>query len=473
MLKNEFKNKKVLVAGVGKIPKGSLNSAIKFFSRLGARVVVTDAKLAKELKQGTGHLKGIKTIFHFGGYRKDDFKKAEIVIKAQGNREQEPFLKVAEKAGAYVTTDVGLFMSLIPPVPTVGITGTRGKSTTTALLGEMIKADGLAAYVGGNNKVSPLNFLSQLKRDHARGKYAAVVLELSSWLLEGWRKEGLAPSVAVVTNVFPDHLNTYPSYAAYVNAKAEIFMAQDKDGTVVLNRENAVTKKMSKLANGKVFWFSKKPFVGRGTYVKNNVIVFSDKKEEIVAALSDIRYLCGEHNLENVLAAITAAKIVGVKNSSIVKALRAFRGLPDRQELIRTKDGVQFINDTTATSPAGVVAALRTFGALSKKKIVLIAGGKDKELDFKPMAREIKKYVKSLVLFDGTGTKKLIIELKRLGFKYDIAPVVTDMKTAVKIASDVSEPGDLVLLSPGAASFGLFKNEFDRGEQFKKAVRKL
>jgi UDP-N-acetylmuramoylalanine--D-glutamate ligase len=473
MLQNEFNNKKVVVAGVGKIPKGSLNSASRFFSRAGARVIVTDAKPANDLKLGLRHLKGVKAVFHLGGYRKKDFKTAEIVIKAQGNREQEPFLKDAERAGAYVTTDVGLFMSQIPFVPVVGVTGTRGKSTTTALIGEMIKADGSSTFVGGNIQVSPLNFLNSLWQDHKKGKCCAIVLELSSWLLEGWKKEGIAPTVAVVTNTFPDHLNTYSSYGSYIGAKAEIFAAQDKDGIVVLNRDNAVTRKMIKSAKGKVFWFSLRPFKGTGVYVKNNTIVFNHKNEETVARLSDIKYLAGVHNLENILAAVAAAKLMGVKNSSIVKTLRSFRGLPDRQELIRIKSGVRYVNDTTATSPDGVVAALRTFGTSLKKKIVLIAGGKDKELDFKKMAQEIKKYVKDLILFDGTGTKKMITELKRIGYKYDIAPVVSDMKTAVKIASDMADRGDVVLLSPGAASFGLFKNEFDRGEQFKKAVRAL
>jgi UDP-N-acetylmuramoylalanine--D-glutamate ligase len=480
MMQNEFKNKKVVVAGVGKIRRGSLNSASRFFSRTGARVIITDAKPAAELKLGLRHLKGVRAVLHLGGYRKDDFKKADIVIRAQGNREQEIFLKIAERNNALVTTDIDLFMSLIPPVPTVGITGTRGKSTTTALVGEMIKADGSSTFVGGNIGVSPLNFLKPLRRDHKNGKSCAIVLELSSWLLEGWKKEGIAPTVAVITNIFPDHLNNYSSYKSYIGAKAEIFAAQDKDGIVVLNRANAVTRKMSKLAIGKVFWFSLRPFKGRGSYVKNNAIVFNDKKEEIVARLSDIKYLAGVHNLENILAAVAAAKLMGAKNSSIVKTLRSFRGLSDRQELVRIKSGVRYVNDTTATSPDGVVAALRTFGKSQiangkslKKKIVLIAGGKDKELDFKQMAREIKKYVKDLILFDGTGTKKLIVELKRVGYKCDIAPVVRDMKTAVRVAADMADRGDVVLLSPGAASFGLFKNEFDRGEQFKKAVRKL
>jgi UDP-N-acetylmuramoylalanine--D-glutamate ligase len=231
---------------------------------------------------------------------------------------------------------------------------------------------------------------------------------------------------------------------------------------------------MSKLAKGRVVWFSKKLFAGDGAFIRNGQIIFRDaKKEETVAMVKDIRYLSGEHNLENVLAAVCAAKTVGVSNASIAKALKRFRGLPDRQELIRERRGVKYINDTTATSPDGVVAALKTLGGAQKNKIVLIAGGKDKGLDYREMSKLIRSRVKTIILFDGTGTQKLLLELGRAGFDYDRAPIVKDMATAVKLAANEAESGDIVLLSPGCASFGLFQNEFDRGAKFVKAVRSL
>ena len=471
-MKNTMTNKKVLITGVGRYKLGSNNSAARFFVKQGAKVTVTDPKPARELAVGLEHLKGLKATYHLGGYRAVDFKSADLIIKNQGNRSLDPFLKIAERAGIEITTDVGAFMALAPPVPIIGITGTRGKSTTTALLGEMVSESGCSSYVGGNMKVSPLNFLDKLWRDHKRGRCAAVTLELSSWLLEGWKKEGIAPAVAVITNIFPDHLNTYSSYAAYVNAKAEIFAAQDKDGIVVLNRDNKETRKFASKCNGRVFWFSARPFSGAGAFVRNGKIVWRDKKEEIVARVGDIKYLAGEHNLENILAAAAAAKLLGIGNKAIVKTLRSFKGLPDRQEFVRDLKGVRYINDTTATSPDGAVAALRRFGTKGKK-IVLIAGGKDKELDFRAMAAEIKKRVASLVLFDGTGTEKLIKELKRTGAKFDLVPIVKNMKTAVRLAANEAKRGDIVLLSPGAASFGLFQNEFDRGAQFVNCVKSL
>lgn len=467
-----FKGIKVLVTGVGRYQKGSNNSAASFFVSHGAKVTITDPKTKKELLEGLKHLKGLKAVYHLGGYRRADFLAADIIIRNQGNREIEPHLKAALKAGKCVTTDVGAFLSLIPAVTTIGITGTRGKSTTTALLGEMVASDGCASFVGGNIKMSPLNFLENLWSVVEAGKCSAVVLELSSWLLEGWEKEGIAPTIAVVTNIFPDHLNTYNSYSDYIFAKSEIFRAQNSDGIVVLNRDNKETIKLAKVVRGRIFWFSKKPFKGMGVFVKNGKIIFKYAKEETVARISDIKHLKGEHCLENILAGVAAAKLAGVDNAAIIRTLRSFRGLPDRQEFIRSVKGVKYINDTTATSPDGVVAALRTFGK-GRKKVVLIAGGKDKVLNFKEMAKEIKRTVKSLILFDGTASLKIINELKKIGFKYDLAPVVKDMKTAVKLAVGEVKKGDIVLLSPGAASFGLFKNEFDRGEQFVKAVKAL
>jgi UDP-N-acetylmuramoylalanine--D-glutamate ligase len=471
-MKNIMTNKKVLVTGIGRYKQGSNNSAARFFVASGAKVTITDPKPAKELALGLKHLKGLKATYHLGGYRAADFKNADLVIKNPGNRSLEPFLKIASRAGAEITTDVGAFMALAPPAPTVAITGTRGKSTTVALLGEMVAGSGCASYVGGNMKLSPLNFLDELWRDHEADRCAAVILELSSWLLEGWKKEGIAPSVAVVTNIFPEHLNTYPSYAAYIRAKTEIFAAQDKDGIVILNRDNAETRKLAAKCRGRVYWFSRRPFAGRGGFVRAGKIVWRDQKEEIVARLSDIRYLQGEHNLENILAAVAAAKTLGIKNNAIVKVLHSFHGLPDRQEFIRNFRGAAYLNDTTATSPDGTIAALRRFG-VGVKKIVLIAGGRDKELDFRAMAKEIKKRVAALVLFDGTASEKLIKELKRVGAEFDMIPVVKDMKTAVRLAASEATRGDIVLLSPGAASFGLFQNEFDRGAQFVKAVKAL
>lgn len=468
----KFKGKKVLITGVGRYKLGSNNSAARFFASAGAKIMITDPKPAVDLVEGLKHLVGLKAIYHLGGYSQQDFTWADFIVKNQGVRALDPFIKIAEKKGVHSTTDVGVFMHYAPDVPIVGVTGTRGKSTTTALIGEMISASGCEAYMGGNMKVSPLNFLDKLRRDHKSGRCAAVVLELSSWLLEGWKKEKISPKVAVITNVYPDHLNTYTSYAAYIAAKAEIFASQKKGDAVVLNRDNPLTRRLSAKAKGKVYWFSKKPFAGRGAFTRRGWIIWKDKGEEAIARASSSKHLAGEHNLENILAAVTAAKLLGIKKTAIAKALKSFKGLPDRQELVRNFRGADYVNDTTATSPDGTVAALHRFGGPGKK-IVLIAGGRDKGLDYRGLAAEIKKHVDSLILFEGTATDKILAELKTLHYEKDIAPLVKDMRTAVRLAASEAEPGSVVLLSPGAASFGLFQNEFDRGERFVKEVKKL
>lgn len=458
--------------GLGRFQAGSGSSAARFFAGRGARVTVTDLKRRDELKEPVARLRGLGITFVLGKHRKEDFRRADYVIRNPDVRSTNPLLALARRHGAKVVTDIGVFLEHCPPIWPIGVTGTRGKSTTTALVGEMLRRAGLRTYVGGNIQVSPLTFLDDLWRDYRKIAPAGVVLELSSWLLEGLSKAGVSLRIAVITNVMRDHLNTYPSMKEYIEAKAEIMKGQGKSGVAILNRENAITRRLAREAPGSVLWFGKRPFSGDGTFVRNGRIMYRrEGVSRAVARVSDLRHLAGTHNLENALAAVTAAKVSGVPDTAVVRALRAFRGLPNRLERIRIVRGVAYYNDTTATTPDGTIAALRTLG--KGKNIVLIAGGKDKVLEFRALARAIREQVKSLVLFEGTATAKIIWELRRIGYPYDEVPIVKDMRVAVRLAREAAKRGEVVLLSPGAASFGLFQNEFDRGAQFVKAVRKL
>jgi UDP-N-acetylmuramoylalanine--D-glutamate ligase len=468
-----FKGKKVLIMGLGKFPQGSGSSAARFFARAGARVTVTDLKSKADLKEAVSRLAGFRISYVLGRHRNADFQRADIVVRNPDVRSHSPFLAIARKHGARIVTDISVFLSLCPPVLPIGVTGTRGKSTTTALLGAMLMNAGHRTYVGGNIQVSPLTFLSNVWRDYRNLKSNAVVLELSSWQLEGLSELGLAPRMAIITNVLRDHLNTYPSMKEYGYAKSEIFLKQGKSGVTILNYDNAITRSFAKKVPGRLFWFSRiGGFRGDGTFVRKGRIIFRfDGIDETVAKVSDIRYLPGDHNVENVLAAVTAAKHRSVPNTVIVRTLRTFVGLPNRLETIHTMRGITYVNDTTATTPDGAIAALKTLGA--KKKVVLIAGGKDKELVFKEMAVAIKKYTKAIVLFDGTATLKLVWELKQIRYPIETIPIVKDMKLAIALARQIATKKDTIVLSPGAASFGLFKNEFDRGDQFVRAVKKM
>ncbi|MFH1226240.1 MAG: UDP-N-acetylmuramoyl-L-alanine--D-glutamate ligase [bacterium] len=473
-----FKNKKITIMGLG-LHGGGLGIA-KWLAEQGAILTVTDLKTKKELAVSLKKLKKFKRIkYILGRHQAGDFQKADLIIKNPGIFNNSPYLTAAQQAGVPIETDIGLFFNFCP-APIIGITGTRGKSTTTALIGEMFKAIDRKTMVAGNIRRSPFDNLKKLT---AR---TPVVLELSSWQLEGLKSVKKSPHLAIITNVMKDHLNRYAGMKGYIAAKKLIFQYQNPKDFAILNKNNKITAQLGKTITARRYWFSKKYFTEEnGSFVRNGQIFFRQYgKESPIIKVADL-FLKGEHNLENVLAAVTAAKICNLPQSKIIKALKSFKGLPDRQELIAVKKGISYYNDTTATTPDGVMAALKLLGppAGGKKKMILIAGGTDKKLDFKDLGKMIPQKVKALVLLEGTATDKLLkkIEPRRrrgetphltrcVGKKMLPIARVDSMASAVKTANNFAVKGDIVLLSPGGASFGLFVNEFDRGEQFRKEV---
>lgn len=463
----DFKDKKVVIMGLGQYKEGSGISAAKFFISRGAKVLITDLKKESELKSQLNELnrfcklkaKSYKLVL--GRHRFSNFKSADIVVRNPGVQADSPYLLAARKAGARIASDISIFLSLAPTANTIGVTGTRGKSTTSAFLHQMLKTKEKHAELGGNILRSPLNFLNKIHEE------TSVVLELSSWQCESLEEIKKSPHIAVITNIMRDHLNTYKGMKEYVAAKTLIYKYQSPEDAVVLNRDNPWTEKLGQSVPSQRFWFSARPFVEEsGVFVKNGKIIFRlNGKEEKVARVSLVA-LKGEHNLQNALAAVCVAKILGVKNFAIKKVLRNFKGLPNRMEEIREIKGIKFINDTTATTPDATIAVLKTFG--KGKNIILIFGGADKKLKYGDIAPVIKKFVKTVVLLPGTAEAKIktalygrtVLEAK-------------NMDEAVRIAYKSAKKGDFVLLSPGAASFGLFKNEFERGEKFVKVVRNL
>ena len=322
-------------------------------------------------------------------------------------------------------------------------------------------------------------------------------MELSSWMLESIGDAKISPPIALITNIMPDHLNTYAGMPEYIAAKENIFRYQRADDLAVYNYDNEITRKMGERAPAKRFWFGKR-VGGSGAYLKNGLIIFRDGGEHKICSVKDIN-LPGEHNAQNVMAAVALTAAMGIPPAVIKRTVKKFRGIPNRLEFIRDFRGVKFYNDTTATTPDAVIAALRALSKgppplmggvggrverghfpltsiLSHKgrggRIILIAGGADKNLDFAEMARELKKQKVRLVLFDGRATEKLTAELDKIHYHSEGQPV-RDMKSAVGLAVSLSKRGDIILLSPGAASFGLFQNEFDRGRQFGKMVERL
>jgi len=473
-----FKDKKITVMGLGLLGRGV--GVVKYLVSKGAKVTITDLKTDKELKSSIEEIKkfyknikyqisNIKITnkksrinkkyrilntrykihpikFILGGHRLSDFKNVDMVFKAAGVPLDSPYIAESRRHNVPVVMDDALF-AREASCKIIGVTGTRGKTTTSTLIYELAKATGKKAYLAGNIKgVATLPLLDKVKKDDL------MVLELSSWQLQGWHDLKISPHIALVTNIYRDHMNYYKnSMAKYVEDKKAILKYQAKNDFLVLNRNCSWCKKFVKEAKGKVIWFSKND----------------------VAAKWRLKIL-GEHNLENIAAAMAVGKILGLSPSQIKKAAENFRGISGRMEFAGEADRVKYYNDTTATMPEATVAALSALAETkkqknekTKKQIVLIAGGADKNLKFNDLAKAIKKYTKAVVLLNGTATPKIQHQLRvtRYGLPVTLA---NSMPEAVRTASKFAARDDIVLLSPACASFGMFKNEFDRGEQFTK-----
>lgn len=462
-----FAGKKVVVMGLGLYKKGSGLMAASFFAKQKAKVLVTDLQSQEVLAPSLRHLRKYPNItFVLGKHRKKDFEKADLVFQNPSVPDSSPYLQIAKAKKIPILNDWSIFLThpKFDSKNFLAVTGTRGKSTTTSLLFEMIKSVYPRTFLAGNIGVSPLSFFQKY-----RGQ--PVVAELSSWLLRGLKPVEKSPHIAIFTNLYRDHLDKYPSFKSYLKDKTLIFRYQKEGDFLVINRDNPWTFRLGKTRpKNQVFWFSKKKFLGQGIYLdpKRKRAIFQDKKKKIKIDLKEIKLL-GKHNLENILAATCAALLFGIPQEKIQNILSNFYGLPNRFELLGEVKGIKFINDTTATSPDGVVAALKTLKN-HKRRIILLAGGSDKNLDFREMASLIAREVKALILFQGKASQRILKSLPSKTKMTIIYPCLS-MKEAFKKAVSLAQKGDIVLLSPGAASFGIFKNEFDRGEQFVKLFK--
>ena len=453
-----WKDKRVLILGLGQYPKGSGVSAALVFAKLGARVTVTDEKPESEMKANVARLRKHENVrFVLGKHELSDIDGAEIIVANPRVRPSSPMMKRARKKRIPVTSDIALFLDRCP-AQVVAITGTRGKSTTATLIAKMLKESKKRVWLGGNILVSPLTFLSGVKPKDI------VVLELSSWQCESLGASLRQPHVSVITNLKRDHLNAYEGMEDYAEAKAQIFRHQEPDDAVVLNADDTYGRKWMSEAPSSVLTFGKK---GKRATIRNGILRLDGK--DIIRA--DRLRIIGEHNALNACAAMIAAREVGASIAGIKKALTSFKGLENRLQFIREVRGVSYVNDTTATTPDGTIAACKAM--LPRVRFLFfIMGGSDKELEYEELGKLFQKSKKCIGVFllPGNASDKMKREFNRHGIAYE---EVADMKTAVRRASETAESGDAVILSPAAASFGLFKNEFDRGEQFVKAVKKV
>ena len=445
MVKSDFKNKKVTIMGLG-ISGGGVGAA-EFFAKAGARVLVTDLKTRGKLRESLGRLKGLSIRYVLGRHRKEDFENADLIIKNPGVPNESKFLALAKKSGVPIETDVGIFFDLCP-APVVGVTGTKGKSTTAFLIHQILKRKYKNAVLGGNIGKSVLEVLPKIK------KGGPVILELSSFQLEALTEKKLSPHIAVITNIFPDHLNRYSSFAQYAKAKTNIFRFQKPEDFLIIPEDNRLLEKLTKNARSKKIYFSK-----------------------IVA--KSIPFLSLAHNAANLAAAIEIAKLFKISRKEILSLIPRLKLLPHRLEKVGEIGGVAYINDSGATNPGAGIEAIKAARSLFKNgRLILIAGGEDKNLDYSVFAGEILKNADFLILLPGSATEKMKVEFQKhlartKNLKLKAVIDAPDMKQAVIHARRLAQKRDAVLLSPAAASFNLFQNEFDRGEQFIKALRSL
>ena len=458
--KKYTKNKKVTVMGLGLLGRGI--GVVKFLAECGADLIVTDLKTEEQLASALKPLAKYKNIkYVLGEHRLADFANRDLIIRAANVPMDSIFLAEARKNNIPIEQDASLFVKFVklhlPKVKIVGVTGTRGKTTVTMLLADILKSafGDQNVHLGGNIRgLATLPLVKKIKDTDT------VLMELDSWQLNsfspsvrglsGGPEEGISPHVSVFTNLLVDHQNYYKnSMELYFADKANIYRYQKTGDVIVAGKEIAkkIKNQRSKIKNG-----------GKLIEVnaKNFPVGWKTK-------------LLGEHNLFTTALAVEAARALGVKEAVIKKAVANFAGVPGRLEFVREVKSVKYYNDTTATTPDGVMAALE---ALKKYQgqIILLGGGADKELTYGDYAKVVKKTVKALALFKGAATDKIITALGKNKIPFE---VFDNMKSAFAWAKLQANRGDVVLLSPGAASFGVFKNEYDRGDQFVSLVKKI
>ncbi|HUU93291.1 MAG TPA: UDP-N-acetylmuramoyl-L-alanine--D-glutamate ligase [Phycisphaerae bacterium] len=445
----------VTVMGLGLFGGGV--GAARYFARQGACVTVTDLKGADALAPSIEALEGLPITFHLGGHDAADFTAAEIVAVSPAVPKTSPYLRMAEEAGAEITSEMNLFLQRCP-APIVGVTGSSGKSTTAALLGEMLSRAG-PVRVGGNIGKSLLDDLEAIRPGET------VVLEVSSFQLEDAARIAWSPQVAVVTNIAPNHLDRHGTLAAYIEAKKTILRFQTADGIAVLNADDDEVRGWQPEARGRVVFYSTCRALPDGVFADGPAAVFrlGDREERVdVAGRMRLR---GSHNLWNVVAAAAAARLLGVAPGSIADAVAAFEPLPHRLQPVGMRGGVLFVDDSKATTPEAAALALEAF----TEPVVLIAGGYDKGSDPQVMIEAIRRRAKAVVLIGATADALQ----RRIGTDGPVVERADRLEEAVARAAALAEAGDVVLLAPGHASWDMFVNYEQRGEVFRQSVPDL
>ncbi|MCC7353240.1 MAG: UDP-N-acetylmuramoyl-L-alanine--D-glutamate ligase [Anaerolineae bacterium] len=432
----------------------------RFLTGVGALVTVTDVKPAEALAEAIAHLSGLPVRYILGGHPVEVLEGCELLCLSGGVSPDIPIVQEARRRGIPLSNDALLTLERCPAA-IIGITGSSGKTTTTTLAGEMLKAAGYRTWVGGNIGLPLIDRLSNIRRGDL------VVMELSSFQTELFDR---SPHVAAILNVTPNHLDRHPSMETYTAAKANLLRFQGPGDVAVLGYDNPATRLM--LERGiaaTALAFSVTTEVSAGAFLRDETLVLRlQGREEAICRRSEVR-LRGMHNVQNLLAAACLAGAAGAPLAAIARVARTFAGVEHRLELVRMRRGARWYNDSIATTPERVVAALRSF----TEPIVLLAGGRDKHLPWDEFAQVARERVRSLILF---GEAAGLIQQAMTGSGTEGKPEILrcgTLEEAVQTAANVAQPGDVVLLSPGGTSFDAFCDFAERGERFKALARLL
>src|ERR1700716_962263 len=446
----ELRNKRVLVVGLG---KSGVASAL-FLKAHGARVTVSDTKTGDELHNEIPVLLDHGITVETGGHGERTFRGQDLIVVSPGAPVDAPPLLQARSVGGEIIGEIELAAQFLPG-PIVAITGSNGKTTTTALIGEVLTAGGFPALVGGNIGTPAISLVEHAKPD------SVIVLEVSSFQLETICT--FRPKVAVVLNVTPDHLDRHRTFEAYTDAKARIFENQQGEDYAVLNADDPTCVAMAARTKAQVFWFSRQKEVKQGAWVLDGNILFRDGTQQREIMLVSEIPLKGAHNLENVLAAVCVGALMGCAPEKIRQAVRDFKAVEHRLEYVATIRGVDYYNDSKATNVDATIKALESFPA----NIHLILGGKDKGSDYTLLNDLLRQRVKRVYTI-GAAAAKIESQIKNV----EVVHAET-LENALRKANALAEPGDVGLLAPACASFDQFKNYEHRGQVFKEIVRTL
>jgi UDP-N-acetylmuramoylalanine--D-glutamate ligase len=446
----ELKNKRVLVVGLARTGV----AAAVFCAARGATVTATESRTEKEIGEEAVKLRAAGVRLELGGHQAKTFLEQDLIIPSPGVPADEPLLQAARAKSIAIWSEIELAYRFLRG-RLVGITGSNGKTTTTSLVDHILKAAGFSTVLAGNIG-TPLIGRVEATRDDT-----VTVVELSSFQLE--LIETFRPNIGVFLNLTPDHLDRHHTMEAYGAAKARLFENQTEGDAAILNADDPATRPYAP-SRPRVYWFSRKQRVAQGAYLRGEEIMFRrDGEEEMVLRREDIP-LAGAHNLENVLAAVAAARLAGADAAAIAKGVRSFAGVEHRLEFVAEISGVCYYNDSKATNVDATLKALDAFPG----RILVILGGKDKGSDYTVLQKPLREKA-ILALLIGAAANKIeqqiagSVAIERAG----------TIERAVELATHAAQPGDIVLLAPACASFDQFQNYEHRGRVFKQLVRQL